>query len=183
MTSAAERLLVTGSLRLAHATIGMPLEFERCAFDEGSWLSLYSARITEVDLSGTTLSRPGDIALRGDLLLVEAAVYLHDLRVEGQVLLPGARIGGYLRLDGTSLSHALGPALLGQGLRVETGLYAQRGYKEAHEPFSVTGQVLLDGAQVSGGVHLDDARLDNRGGVALSADQRNCCWMVWFTRT
>ena len=135
-----------------------------------SWLSLYSARITEVDLSGTTLSQPGDVALRGDLLIVEAAVYLHDLRVEGQVRLPGARVGGYLRLDGASLSDAPGPALLGQGLRVETGLYAGRGYKETHEPFSVTGQVLLDGAQISGGVHLDDARLDNPGEVALSAD-------------
>jgi hypothetical protein len=200
---------VTGSLRLAHATIGVPAEFVQCAFDEGvdlaeasaetlqlrgcylphleadrlrlrgvltahgcrmSWLSLYAARITEVDLSGTTLSRPGDLALNGDLLIVEAAVYLHDLRIEGQVRLPGARIGGYLRLDGTSLSHADGPALGAQGLRVETGLYAPRGYKNPPEPFSVTGQILLDGAQIGGGLHLDDARLDNPGGVALSAD-------------
>jgi len=136
-----------------------------------SWLSLYAARITEVDLSGTTLSRPGDLALNGDLLIVEAAVYLHDLRIEGQVRLPGARVGGYLRLDGTGLSHSgPGPALLAQGLRVETGLYAPRGYKEPREPFSVTGQILLDGAQIGGGLHLDDACLDNAGGVALSAD-------------
>jgi hypothetical protein len=197
---------VTGALRLAHATIGMPAEFVSCAFDDGvdlaeasavsihllgcylpyleagrlrlrgvltahgcrmSWLSLYSARITEIDLSGTTLSRPGDTALNADLLIVEAAVYLQDLRIEGQVRLPGARIGGYLRLDGTNLSHAAGPALLAQGLRIETGLYALRGYKETLDPFSVTGQILLDGAQVSGGLHLDDARLDNPGGVAL----------------
>ncbi len=104
---------VTGALRLAHATVGVPAEFIRCAFDEGvdlseasalsvhfrgcylphleagrlglrgvltaqgcrmNWLSLYSARITEVDLSGTTLTKPGDIAMRGDLLIVEAAV-------------------------------------------------------------------------------------------------------------
>ncbi len=201
---------VTGKLRLAHATIGVPAEFVHCAFDEGvdlaeasavtfrlegcylhhleadrlrlrgvltahgcrmSWLSLYAARITEVDLSGTTLSRPGDLALNGDLLIVEAAVYLHDLRIEGQLRLPGARVGGYLRLDGTGLSHAgPGPALLAQGLRVETGLYAPRGYKEPREPLSVTGQILLDGAQIGGGLHLDDARLDNPGGIALSAD-------------
>jgi hypothetical protein len=200
---------VTGALRLAHATIGMPAEFEACAFDEGvdlaeastqsvylrgcylpyleadrlrlrgvltahgcrmSWLSLYAARVTEADLSGTTLNRPGDIALNGDLLIVEAAVYLHDLRIEGQLRLPGARIGGYLHLDGTRLSHAGGPALLAQGLRVETGLYAPRGYKEPREPFSVTGQILLDGAQIGGGLHLDDARLDNPGGIALTAD-------------
>jgi hypothetical protein len=200
---------VTGELRLAHATIGVPAEFVHCAFDEGvdlaeasavtfrlegcyldhleadrlrlrgvltahgcrmSWVSLYAARITEVDLSGTTLSRPGDLALNGDLLIVEAAIYLHDLRIEGQVRLPGARIAGYLRLNGTSLSHAGGPALLAQGLRVETGLYAVRGYKETHDPFSVTGQILLDGAQIGGGLHLNDARLNNPGGVALSAD-------------
>ncbi len=73
-------------------------------------------------------------------------------------------------MDGASLSHAQGPALLAQGLRVDTGLYARRGYKEPPEPFSVTGQVLPDGAQIGGGLHLDDARLDNPGGVALSAD-------------
>jgi hypothetical protein len=200
---------VTGTLRLAHLTIGVPAEFERCAFDKGidlaeacavsvrlagcfleslnadrmtlrgelnatgckmDWISLYAARITEVDLSETTLSRPGDLALNGDLLIVETAVYCHDMQVEGQVRLPGARIGGYLHLDGTSLSHAGGPALLAEGLRVETGLLARRGYRQTPEPFRVTGEIVLDGSQVAGGVRLDDARLDNPGGVALSAD-------------
>jgi hypothetical protein len=200
---------VTGTLRLAHVTIGLPAEFECCVFDEGvdlaeasavsvrlrgcdlpfleagrimlrgelnatgcrmSWLSVYAARITEVDLSGTVLNRRGDIALNGDLLIVEAAVYCHDLRVEGQVRLPGARIGGYLHLDGASLSHAGGPALLAEGLRVETGLYARRGYQATPEPFSVTGEILLDGIQVGGGLRLEDARLHNPGGFALSAD-------------
>jgi hypothetical protein len=200
---------VTGTLRLAHATIGVPAEFEHCAFDDGvglaeactvsvrlqgcflpyleadritlrgelnvtgcrmNWLSLYAARITEADLSETTLSRPGDLALNGDLLIVEAAVYCHDMRVEGQVRLPGARIGGYLHLDGTSLSHAGGPALLAEGLRVETGLLARRGYRQIPEPFRVTGEIVLDGSQLAGGLRLEDARLDNPGGVALSAD-------------
>lgn len=201
---------VTGALRLAHRTISVPAEFERCVFDEGvdlaeasvvsvrllgcylphlecgrmtlrgeltangcrmNWVSLYAARITEVSLSGTTLTQPGNIALNGDLMVVEAAVYCHDMRVEGQVRLPGARIGGYLRLDGASLSHSGGSALLAHGLRVETGLYAGCGYGAPPEPFKVTGEIRMDGAQVGGGMHLQDARLDNPGDVALSADQ------------
>jgi len=142
------------------------LLFQGCRLD---WMSLYAARVDEVEISGTTLTRPGDIAFNGDLLTVAAAMYAHEMQVEGQFRLPGARVGGYLELDGSSISHdGTQAAVFAPGLRVETGLFAHRGtYLATKPPFTVEGGVNLDAAEIRGGLWMPDARV--AGGIRLSA--------------
>jgi hypothetical protein len=74
-------------------------------------LSLYAARVTEVTVSRTTLANPGHTAFNADLLTVEAAMFCHDMHVEGLVRLPGAHISGYLRIDGSHLANPGGLVL------------------------------------------------------------------------
>ncbi|GAA3083205.1 hypothetical protein GCM10020000_81640 [Streptomyces olivoverticillatus] len=103
-------------------------------------------------------------------------MYCHDVVVDGQFRLPGARIGGYLHLDGARITHdepnrPPTPALLAQGLRVDTGIFARRGNTRAKNRFTVTGGVDLSGATIRGGLTLPDADLvDDHGQTALRAD-------------
>ncbi|MGW2648702.1 hypothetical protein ACWC2T_28150 [Streptomyces sp. NPDC001393] len=152
-------------------------------------IGLYAARVFEIEISGSTVTAPppeppnpdGDwtpprAAVYGDLLVVDTAMYCHDVLVDGQFRLPGARIGGYLELDGTRISHEEPhrppePALLAQGLRVDTGMFARRGNTAARNRFTVIGGVDLSGATIKGGLILPDADLmDDRSGTALRAD-------------
>jgi hypothetical protein len=135
------------------------------------WLSLYAARMTELEVSGTTLASPGRTAFNADLLTVEAAMYCHDMHVAGLARLPGAHIGGYLRIDGSYLENPGGLALQAEGLVVDNGLFARNGYTDEHDPFTAIGEVRLDGARVKGGLMMDYARLSNPGAMALTADQ------------
>jgi hypothetical protein len=134
-------------------------------------LSLYAARVTEVEVSKTTLANLGRTAFNADLLTVEAAMYCHDMHVEGLVRLPGAHISGYLRIDGSYLANPAGPVLQAEGLVVDNGLSARKGYTDEHNPFTAIGEVRLDGARVKGGLVMDYARLSNPDAIALSADQ------------
>ena len=173
-------------LQAERADIRGELQLQGCRLD---WLSLYAARVFEVEMSGSTITAPlpgppgpgadwtpPRTAVNGDLLIVDTAMYCHDVVVDGQFRLPGARIGGYLHLDGAQITHDAphGPpeaALLAQGLRVETGLFARRGNTKARNRFTVNGGLDLAGAAVNGGLVLPDARLRSApGGAALGAD-------------
>ena len=134
-------------------------------------LSLYAARVTEVVVSRTTLANPGHTAFNADLLTVEAAMYCHDMHVEGLMRLPGAHISGYLRIDGSYLANPGGLVLQADGLVVDNGLFARKGHTDEHNPFTAIGEVRLDGARVKGGLTMDYARLSNPGAIALTADQ------------
>jgi hypothetical protein len=134
-------------------------------------LSLYAARVTEVTVSRTTLANPGHTAFNADLLTVEAAMFCHDMHVEGLVRLPGAHISGYLRIDGSYLANPGGLVLQADGLVVENGLFGRKGHTDQHNPFTALGEVRLDGARVKGGLMMDYARLSNPGAIALTADQ------------
>jgi cytoskeletal protein CcmA (bactofilin family) len=173
-------------LEANRAEIRGELQMEGCRLDR---LSLYAARVFEIEISGTTITAPPPepkdphvdwtpprTAVNGDLLVVDTAMYCHDVVVDGQFRLPGARIGGYLHLDGARITHEEPnrpptPALLAQGLRVDTGIYARRGNTRAKNRFTVTGGVDLSGATIKGGLMLPDADLvDDRGATALRAD-------------
>src|SRR5262249_23920149 len=100
---------------------------------------------------------PPRTAVNGDLLVVDTAMYCHDAVVDGQFRLPGARIGDYLHLDGARITHEKPdrpptPALLAQGLRVDTGMFARRGNTQAKNRFTVTGGVDISGATIKGGL-------------------------------
>lgn len=161
------------------------LLMQACRLD---WLSLYAARVFEVEISGSAIIAPPyeppdpaadwtppRTAVNGDLIVVDTAMYCHDVVVDGQFRLPGARIGGYLHLDGAQITHAEPgrpptAALLAHGLRVETGLFARRGNTKARNRFTVNGGVDLTGATINGGLALPDAHLVSAPGeVALDA--------------
>ncbi|MGW7825284.1 hypothetical protein ACWGLF_46750 [Streptomyces puniciscabiei] len=173
-------------LEANRAEIRGELQMEGCRLNR---LSLYAARVFEIEISGTTITAPPPeppdadadwipprTAINGDLLVVDTAMYCHDVVVDGQFRLPGARIGGYLHLDGARITHEEPnrpptPALLAQGLRVDTGIFARRGNTRAKNPFTVIGGVDLSGATIKGGFMLPDADLvDDRGKTALHAD-------------
>ncbi|MFI0898464.1 hypothetical protein [Streptomyces sp. NPDC020983] len=173
-------------LEANRAEIRGEFQVQGCRLDR---LSLYAARVFEIEISGTTITAPPPgppdpdadwtpprIAVNGDLLVVDTAMYCHDVVVDGQFRLPGARIGGYLHLDGARITHEEPgrppvPALLAQGLRVDTGVFARRGNTRAKNRFTVTGGIDLSSATIRGGLMLPDADLaDDRGGTALRAD-------------
>lgn len=168
MRSVRFRGCILPHLEARRITLHGELAVEGCQLD---WLSLYAAHVTEVEVSGTTLDNPGRTAFNGDLLTVEAAMYCHDMRVAGLVRLPGARIAGYLRFDGCHLANPGGPVLQADGLAVDNGLSARKGYTDEHNPFTAIGEVSLDGSRVKGGLMMDYARLSNPGAIALTADQ------------
>ena len=173
-------------LEASRAEIRGELQVEGCRL---GGIGLYAARVFEIEISGTTITAPPPeppdpdadwtpprAAVYGDLLVVDTAMYCHDVVVDGQFRLPGARIGGYLHLDGAQITHEEPdrpptPALLAQGLRVDTGMFARRGNTRAEKRFTVIGGVDLSGATIKGGLMLPDADLvDDRGGTALRAD-------------
>lgn len=173
-------------LEASRAVIRGEFQVADCRLDG---IGLYAARVFEVEISGSTITAPlpeppdpdadwipPRAAFYGDLLVVDTAMYCHDLVVDGQFRLPGARIGGYLHLDGTRITHeephgTPEPALLAQGLRVDTGMFARRGNTLARNRFSVIGGVDLSGATIKGGLVLPDADLvEDRSGTALRAD-------------
>lgn len=174
------------ALEANRADVRGEFQVQGCRLDR---LSLYAARVLEIEISGTTITAPPPeppdpdaewiaprTAVNGDLLVVDTAMYCHDVVVDGQFRLPGARIGGYLHLDGARITHEEPgrpptPALLAQGLRVDTGMFARRGNTRARNRFTVIGGVDLSGATIKGGLVLADADLvDDRGGTALRAD-------------
>ncbi|MGW3175576.1 hypothetical protein [Streptomyces sp. NPDC001153] len=173
-------------LEANRAEIRGEFQMEGCRLDR---LSLYAARVFEIEISGTTITAPPPeppdpdadwtpprTAVNGDLLVVDTAMYCHDVVIDGQFRLPGARIGGYLHLDGARITHEEPnrpptPALLAQGLRVDTGMFARRGNTRAKNRFTVTGGVDLSDATIKGGLILPDADLvDDHGQTALRAD-------------
>lgn len=91
-------------LEVGRVDVRGEFELAGCRMD---WLSVYASRLGEAEFSGTTLHRPGDTALNGDLLTVDAAMYCHDMRITGQMRPPGAHIRGSLELDG---SHVINDA-------------------------------------------------------------------------
>jgi hypothetical protein len=144
------------------------LQAEGCRFES---LSLRAAHLTEVTLSGSQISCRGGVALNGDLLTVDAAMYCHDMLIQGEVRLSGAHISGYLELDGSRIDNEGGLAIKAEGLIVDNGIFGHEGHTDEHNVFTSVGEIRLDGAQIKGRLILDGAHLINPGGVSLSGDQ------------
>jgi hypothetical protein len=156
----------TGSIRFrgcfleefdaSRAAVGGELALQGCRINH---LGLYGTRVGDLEISGTTINAPGGVAVYGDLLVATAAVYCHDTVFHGQVRLPGARISGYLRLNGATMAESSGVALYAPGLRVETGLFAGRSVDGQDDVLTCDGEVDLSSARISGPLDLREARL------------------------
>jgi uncharacterized protein YjbI with pentapeptide repeats len=145
-------------LRASDAQVDGLLWLEECRFDgplqlvgtliDGA-LSLRSARLTG--------------ALRADALTVARTLDATDLRVTGEVMLRGARVGGALTLDRAHLANPGAAAVNADGIVLDDGLFGQE--------FVAEGEVRLPDARVARQLVLSGAHLSNPGGKALNADR------------
>ncbi len=141
---------------------------------ELSAVRLPGAHITgQLNLNRAELANQAGPALIGDGLHVNGGLVLAEGFTatghcpRGAVRLPGAQISGQLNLDGAALINNAGPALIGDHLQVNGGVFL--------DGFTATGQgedgaVRLPGAHVTGQLNLDRAELTNYAGPALIAD-------------
>ncbi|MGW0734988.1 oxidoreductase [Streptomyces sp. NPDC002851] len=149
---------ITGRLDLDGAEVGSLLRLEHCHFEEP--VRLYGATTRTIRITDSHL--PG---LDATLARIEGRLVLERSVLTGRLALVNARIGGELGLDGARLSAEAdsrsGHALFAGGLAVEGSVFATRGFR-------AEGGVRLIGAEISGALRLDGARLDNPGGLALN---------------
>ncbi len=81
----------------------------------------------------------------------------------GAVSLPGAHIGGQLRLVGAKLTNRCGPTLIGDGMQVDHDMACD-------DSFSADGEIRLPGAHIRGQLTFTGAKLTNRAGPTLIGD-------------
>ncbi|MFE5004747.1 membrane-associated oxidoreductase [Streptomyces sp. NPDC056696] len=149
---------ITGHLYLGYSTIDVPVHLEGCAFEEAP--NFYGAQIRQLELPRSTMP-----ALHAATVRIDGILRISGCRIPGAVRLGGARIAGAFFLDGAELGRATEldePALqlnhcVVEGDTVGPGLIAH-------------AQVRMVGTTVSGSVDLDDARLHDRDGSALDAE-------------
>jgi type IV secretory pathway TrbD component len=156
------------ALRLAGARIVGQLDLEATELVcplllRGCWLAepllLAEARAPALRLPGCHLP-----ALSAEQLATRGNLVLNDgFTAGGGIRLLGAHIGGYLRLDGASLTNSDGRALQAERLSVDQSMFCRWG-------FAATGEVNLLGAHIGGSLEFDGATLTNPNGRALNAD-------------
>jgi hypothetical protein len=136
---------------------------------------LPGARITgQLVLSGAELTSEAGPALGGDRLQVDGDVFLQELRATGHgeigaVQLRGAHIIGTLYLRGAVLTNKAGPALVGDGLRVDGDLFSDGEFRATGH--GDDGALRLVGARIGGQLGLRGAELTNKVGPALDCDR------------
>jgi hypothetical protein len=138
---------ISGRLDLMHAEVRFPVHLVSCWFETSP--DLCWAMTRHLDLTGSHL--PGLLA--------------DDLRVEGQLVLTGCRIGSPQSpaAEGNLADlRAPGRPVSATGIKVSGGIFMNGG-------FTAAGEVRLLAGQVGGVLDLGGAQLRNRGGVALLA--------------
>ncbi|MGH3686998.1 MAG: hypothetical protein ACRDRE_21085 [Pseudonocardiaceae bacterium] len=129
--------------------------------------------IGQLNLNGAELTNQNGPALIGDGLHVDGGLVLaegftatgHSER--GAVRLPGAHIGDQLNVAGAALINPTGPALIGDHLTVNGGVFLDGCTATGH---GEDGVVRLPDARISGQLNLDRAELTNPTGPALIGD-------------
>ncbi|HET9253726.1 MAG TPA: hypothetical protein VFO16_00810 [Pseudonocardiaceae bacterium] len=137
-------------------------------------MRLPGARILgQLNLNGAELANQAGPALIADGLRVGGGLVLAQGFTatgnceRGTVRLPGSRISGQLNLDGATLINLAGPALVGDHLDVDGGVFL--------DGLTATGAgedsvVRLPDARISGQLNLDRAELTNPAGPAFIGD-------------
>lgn len=146
---------ITGQLDLRGIDFTPPLLLQGCALDEPLVIAdsmsrsvrLYRCRLPGVE--GSWLKCAGDLHLRG-------------CRIDGEMDLGGAYIGGQLVLSGSELVNPGEVTVLADGLVVAGDLYCRDGA-------AVVGEFSLVGSRIGGELRFTNSTLSNPGGVALNA--------------
>ncbi|MGB9282080.1 MAG: hypothetical protein WCB57_18690 [Pseudonocardiaceae bacterium] len=129
--------------------------------------------IGQLNLNGAELANQDGPALIGDGLHVDGGLVLAEgftatgHYARGTVRLPGAHISGQLNLDGAVLVNPAGPALIGDHLDVNGGVFLDGFTATGH---GEDGAVRLPDAHITGQLNLDRAKLTNPAGPALIGD-------------
>jgi hypothetical protein len=157
---------ITGILDLTHVPATVGIELRGCFFEHP--MLLVSARLPWLTLAGShLLGLDGDgLQVDGDVLLGEGFTVTGESDY-GAVRLLGAHIRGQLNFNGARLSNEGGPALIGDGLRVDGDVF---GGGFIATGAGELGAVRLPGARIVGQLNLNNAELANQSGPALIAD-------------
>jgi len=150
--------------------VGQDMQCDRLTADGGVVLGGHICRL--LSLEGAALNNRGGFALLSDGLRVDGAMFCRNgFTAQGEVRLPGARIGGRLYFDGAQLSNPGGRALVASRLTVGLDMFCRnQGVPEHEQPFVAEGAVILAGAHIGGHFVCDGAQLRNDSGPALHAD-------------
>jgi hypothetical protein len=104
----------------------------------------------------------GDLAIRADAATVRGGWFMGRADIRGLVRLPAARLGNEMRLRGTKLQVAGGPALFASGVKLARELVLDGG-------FEAKGGIILDHAEIAGFVDFSGSRIASaaigRGGT------------------
>jgi hypothetical protein len=137
-------------------------------------IRLPGARIIgQLNFNGAELENKEGPAFIGDGLHVDGGLVLAEgftasaYYERGAVRLPGTHISGQLNLAGATLVNPAGPAVIGDHLEVDGGVFfdgfTATGYGE-------DGVVRLPDAHITGQLNLDRAELINSAGAAFIGD-------------
>jgi hypothetical protein len=140
------RARITGTLDLIHVRASIGMGLLGCSFDHSvllnnahlSWLALTGSRVPTLAGDGLEI---------GNDLFLDKGFHATGHGEDGAVRLRGAHVTGQLVMSGAELTNEAGPALAGDGLEVDGGLFLRslraRGYGRR-------GVVRLWGAHVRG---------------------------------
>lgn len=160
---------IADRLDLAGARIDHPVRLEECWFEESVNLFGAETRTIAITRSRAPGLEAGSIRVEGRLDLNRSTVEADSVspfhpRITALSLMH-ARVSGGIILNRARLSAPGGWALSGGGLVAEGAVQCRNG-------FVSHGEVRLPGAQLTGGLFLQGARLERPGphGVALALD-------------
>ena len=148
---------ISGSLDLSFAIIPFPIGLMHCRLLEGA--EFVDAQLPVLSLEGSWVRW-----IIADRSVIKGSVYLRDgFHSEGEVRLPGARVGDRLECEqGTFINHS-GIALDAAGINVGGGACLR-------DRFRAEGEVRLQGAQIGGDLDCEGGTFLNPTGRALTAD-------------
>ena len=109
-----------------------------------------------LQMTGSTLSQPGDVALNLGNARIGRAMLLSDAKIKGQLRLPSAYCGGIALLSRTHITDVAGTAIEAEGFETTGDGYFQHG-------FSAEGGIVLVGAKFGGVLSFRGSKLHSNG--------------------
>lgn len=146
---------ITGILDLEGCRVPRDIGLKDCHFEASPVLR--SAIIDNLFLDGSVM--PG---LRADRLEARGCVSLQGATVNGEVRLPGARLGGSIEADGVVITSPDGLAVNAEDLEARGGVLLRGA--------TVRGGINLSSARIGGDVNAVGARIERPGEVAFNGD-------------
>jgi hypothetical protein len=139
---------------------------------DGSAVNLVDAEIEgSLLLQSSRLDFPGGRALNADRLVLAGALLANNVRVRGEIRMPGLRAGGNVNFSGAVLDNPEGYALNGYGMHVGGNLLFAVDVT-SEDRFSCTGPLFLPSTKVESDFSLRGAELRPRavGGADVTGD-------------